>query len=181
MSLDDPAEPALAVGDPSSSPVARSFEDRYESLLDHAYCVGLRFFGPDRHMAQEVAQETLTRAYESWGRVCRHPSPEAWVMNAAWKVSLELERKRGRNLPYHIVQSSDWAENRIVSHPLLTCALRKLTKRQRTVVMARHYLGYDVREAAALLGMSESQVKSATNEATTKLRRLLKEDVEVTA
>ena len=180
--MDDLVEPAPDVGDPASSAVARSFEDRYGSLLDHAYCVGVRFFGPDRHMAQEVAQETLTRAYESWGRVCRHPSPEAWVMNAAWKVSLELERKRGRNLPYHVVvQDSGWAEDRIVSHPLLTSALRKLTKRQRTVVMARHYFGYDVRQSAALLGMSESQVKSATNEATTRLRRLLKDDVEVTA
>lgn len=102
-------------------------------------------------------------------------------MNAAWKVSLELERKRGRNLPYHVVPDSDWAEDRIVSHPLLTSALRRLTKRQRTVVMARHYFGYDVRQSAELLGMSESQVKSATNEATTRLRRLLKEDVEVTA
>ena len=66
MSVGDLVEPPLAVSDPSTSAVAGSFENRYESLLDHAYCVGLRFFGPDRHMAQEVAQETLTRAYESW-------------------------------------------------------------------------------------------------------------------
>ena len=142
--------------------------------------MGLRFFGRDHHMAQEVAQETLTRAYERWPRVSRHPSPEAWTMNAAWKVCLELERRRGRGLPYHVVQESAGAdESRIVSHPLLTDALRKLTKRQRTVVMVRYYFGYDVNQAAALLGMSGSQVKTATNEATRKLRHVLNDDAEV--
>lgn len=65
-----------------------------------------------------------------------------------------------------------------MNHPHLTGALRRLTKRQRTVVMARYYFGYDVRASAELLGMSESQVKTATNEATTKLRRLLNDETE---
>jgi DNA-directed RNA polymerase specialized sigma24 family protein len=41
--------------------------------------------------------------------------------------------------------------------------------------MARHYFGYDVAETAFLLGMTESQVRTATHEATVKLRRLLGE------
>jgi DNA-directed RNA polymerase specialized sigma24 family protein len=41
--------------------------------------------------------------------------------------------------------------------------------------MARHYFGYDVAETAALLGMTESQVRTATHEATRKLRHLLRE------
>ena len=165
-------------GELSAGSATASFEERYPPLLDHAYCVGLRFFGRDHDLAQEVAQETLTRAYERWSRVLRHPSPEAWIMNAAWKVSLELARKRGRGVPYHVIADSCSFEDQIVNHPHLTGALRRLTKRQRTVVMARYYFGYDVRASAELLGMSESQVKTATNEATTKLRRLLNDETE---
>ncbi len=39
------------------------------------------------------------------------------------------------------------------------------------VAMARYYFSYDVAETAALLGMTESQVRTASHEATLKLRR----------
>ncbi len=46
--------------DPADVP----FEENYQSVLDHAYFVGYRFFSGDNHLAEDVAQETLTRAYE---------------------------------------------------------------------------------------------------------------------
>ena len=59
----DPAPSRVGGGEPSPRSSTASFEERYPPLLDHAYCVGLRFFGGDHDLAQEVAQETLTRAY----------------------------------------------------------------------------------------------------------------------
>lgn len=178
--VDELGDPAVDRDPPWATSEILTFEEAYSPLLEHAYYVGLRFFGRDHQMADEVAQETLTRAYERWSKVSRHPKPVAWTVDAAWKVSLELERKRGRNVPYHVIQEPAVAEDRVLMHPLLTDALRKLTARQRTVVMLRHYFGYDVRQAAELLGVSESKVKTATNEATTKLRRLLKAETEGT-
>jgi RNA polymerase sigma factor (sigma-70 family) len=151
------------------------FEEHYRSLLEHAYFVGFRFFSGDSHLAEEVAQETLTRAYERWERVAGHPNPEAWVMNAAWKVSLEIQRRQSRPSAAGVARLAGLGEDLLVERPVLINALTRLTTRQRTVAMARHYFGYDVAETAALLGMTESQVRTATHEATRKLRHLLRE------
>lgn len=147
------------------------FEEKYRSLLEHAYFVGYRFFG-DRHLAEEVAQESLTRAYERWERVERHPNQEAWVMNVAWKVCMEMKRRRAR--PAVGSATLTWlGEDLVVERPVLVAALAKLTTRQRTVAMARYYFGYDVAETAAVLGMTESQVRTASHEATLRLRSLM--------
>jgi RNA polymerase sigma factor (sigma-70 family) len=149
------------------------FEEHYRSLLDHAYYIGLRFFSGNNDLAEEVAQETLTRAYERWDRVSRHPNREAWVMNAAWKVSMEIQRRQSRPVPAELVELAAVGIDLTVERPLLVNALARLTTRQRTVALARYYFGYDVTETGALLGMSESQVRTASHEATLKLRRLL--------
>lgn len=152
------------------------FEELYQSLLDHAYYVGLRFFSGNNHLAEEVAQETLTRAYERWDRVASHPNREAWIMNAAWKVSMEIERRQSRPpASYGLVELAGLGEDLVVERPLLLKALARLTTRQRSVAMARYYFGYDVAETASLLGMNDSQVRTASHEATLKLRRLLAE------
>lgn len=142
-------------------------------MLEHAYYIGLRFFSGDRHLAEEVAQETLTRAYERWDRVARHPNREAWVMNAAWKVSMEIQRQQGRPTPDGAIELARLGEDLVVERPVLVAALARLTTRQRTVAMARYYFSYDVAETAAMLGMTESQVRTASYEAMLKLRRLL--------
>ena len=150
-----------------------AFEENYQSLLDHAYYVGYRFFSGDNHLAEDVAQETLTRAYERWDRVAAHPNREAWVMNAAWKVCMEVQRRRIRPQESSLVDLEWLGEDLVVERPVLIKALASLTKRQRTVVMSRYYFGYDVGETAAVLGMSDSQVRTASHEATRHLRRLL--------
>jgi RNA polymerase sigma factor (sigma-70 family) len=147
------------------------FEEQYRALLDHAYFVGYRFFA-DRHLAEEVAQESLTRAYERWERVERHPNQEAWVMNAAWKVCMEMKRRQSRAAVGSLTFAS-LGEELVVERPVLVEALAKLTTRQRTVAMARYYFGYDVAETASVLGMTESQVRTASHEATLRLRSLM--------
>jgi len=151
------------------------FEECYQSLLDHAYYVGYRFFSGNNHLAEEVAQETLTRAYERWERVARHPNREAWVMNAAWKVSLEVQRRQDRPPVVGLVSLESLGEDAVVERPVLIDALARLTKRQRTVALARYYFDYDVAETALRLGMTQSQVRTASHEATLRLRHLLSE------
>ena len=96
-----------------------SFEENYRSLLEHAYYIGLRFFSGDKHLAEEVAQETLTRAYERWDRVARHPNREAWVMNSAWKVSMEIQRQQGRRAPEGLVELTGLGVDLVVERPVL--------------------------------------------------------------
>ena len=39
----------------------------------------LTLYGGDRHVAEELAQEALARAWERWSTVSRLDSPEAWT------------------------------------------------------------------------------------------------------
>src|SRR5881392_3455034 len=70
-----------------------SFDDEFDRLLPYAYNVGWRLCG-DRQLAEDVAQETLTRAYVRWARISRHPNPVGWIVTTAVNVARELVRKR---------------------------------------------------------------------------------------
>lgn len=125
-------------------------------------------------MADEVAQETMTRAYERWSRVAKHPNPVAWVLDVAWKVSMELARRRDRR-PRRLLRASMVAppDESCLSRPLLVAALRRLTERQRLVFLARYLFAHDVAGTADLLGMTPQQVKDASREARARLHVVL--------
>ena len=149
-----------------------AFDTEFARLLRHAYNVGWRFFG-DRAMAEEVAQETLTRAYVRWRKVQQHPTPEGWVIVAATKVAQELDRKwRRRDAP--IAGPAVSFDEDPFQHPELVAALRRLSDRQRHVFVLRHAFDQSVEETARYLALTESQVKDATHEASQKLRRILR-------
>ena len=149
-----------------------AFDAEFARLLRHAYNVGWRFFR-DRGMAEEVAQETLTRAYVRWPKVRHHPTPEGWVIVAATKVAQELGRK-WRRPDISIAGPAVSFDEDPFQHPELLAALRRLSERQRQVFVLRHAFDQSVEETARHLALSESQVKDATHEAGQKLRRLLR-------
>lgn len=149
-----------------------SFDAAFVGLLRHAYNVGWRFFR-DRAMAEEVAQETLTRAYVHWTKVQQHPSPEGWVVVAATRVAQEIGRKWRRGETRIVGQPATFDEDPF-QHPELLSALRRLSERQRHVFVLRHAFDQSVEETGRYLGLTESQVKDATHEAGQKLRRILR-------
>ena len=152
------------------------FDQHYDRLLNRAYYVGWRFFH-NQSLAQEVAQEALTRAYARWSRVRSHDNPEAWVARTAINVSLEFRRKAPTLLSSaddafrpHATPASD---DQVAVTQLLAAAMKKLSKRQRDVVAWRYLFDASVDDTARELHMSVSQVKDATHEAIKKLRRTL--------
>jgi DNA-directed RNA polymerase specialized sigma24 family protein len=148
----------------------QAFEAAFAELFPYAYNVGWRFFH-DSELASDVAQETLTRAYLHWPKVSRHDKPKAWVIVTAVNVAQEFGRKRR---PFIGVLAPDaaWDKDPFV-HPKLLSALSRLSRRQRQVFTYRFAFDMSVEETAAELEITASQVKDATHEATTKLRKLL--------
>jgi DNA-directed RNA polymerase specialized sigma24 family protein len=148
-----------------------TFADDFDRLLPYAYNVGWRLCR-DRQLAEDVAQETLTRAYVRWGRISRHPNPEGWVVTTAVNVAREFIRKRRP-----VVLPSPPAALSLggdpFAHPELVDALGHLSRRQRAVFVYRHAFDFSVEETGAELGLTTSQVKDATHEARQKLLRLL--------
>jgi RNA polymerase sigma factor (sigma-70 family) len=159
-----------------------SFETWFPRLLPYAYNVGYRFSGRNPMFAEDVAQESLTRAYAVWDRVSRHPNLEAWVSTTAFHVSLEFSRQQQRfgradGLPWSVEVPG--YEQQVADADELARVLRRLSSRQQQVLMWRFYFDQSVEEAANRLGLTASKVKDATHEAVTKLGRLLGTDPDV--
>jgi RNA polymerase sigma-70 factor (ECF subfamily) len=122
----------------------------------------------DRHVAEELAQEALARAWERWDRVGAMASPEGWTFRTARNLAVSRWRRLG------VERRARRATTPVVADPAEGVALRDavaaLPERQRATIVARYYLGLSVAEAAAHLGCAEGTVKAATSQALDRLR-----------
>lgn len=158
--------------------VVQEFEMAFDRLWAVALGVARRFFGPGltgSQRAEDIAQETLTRAFEHWERATRHDRVDAWVATTATNVCLEVARKGRRSddrisgLPAPSLDT----EQSVDDADALARALRRLTARERDVVVWRHLLDCSEAETAEALGITVSQVKDAAHRGRRKLQASL--------
>jgi RNA polymerase sigma factor (sigma-70 family) len=119
-------------------------------------------------------QETLTRTCERWDRANQRGCPEAWVVNTATHVCQEKlrEEARGSRHTGECPPAPDH-DHAIVGSALLAGALRRLTTRQRVVIVWRYLFDFSVAETAAALGLTDSKVRDASHNGVERLRKLL--------
>ena len=127
----------------------------------------------DHHHAEDLVQHALMQAARHWERI--ETSPEAYVRRAM--VNANISRWRRKR----------WAESPLSSydspHPetdptlrlTLEQALRRLTPRQRTVLVLRYFEDLTEVQTAAALGITAGAVKSMTRQALGRLRTLTPE------
>src|SRR5690606_719537 len=118
----------------------------------------------DRGIGEELAQEALVRTWQRWDEVSRLGDPAAWTFRVGLNLASSWHRRkaaelranrRGRSLVTH--QDGPSADALA-----LRAAVADLPTRQRATIVARFYLGLDVRGTAALLGCAPGTVKSST-------------------
>lgn len=130
----------------------------------------------DWHLAQDLVQDTLAKAYRNWRRVQRADSPDAYVKRILVNEARQRWRRRDRHPPVaqheHEPVALDAADD-IVRRAGLLQALLTLPLRQRATVVLRYLEGMSERETATLLGCSEGTVKSQTSRALASLRTFL--------
>jgi RNA polymerase sigma-70 factor (sigma-E family) len=125
-----------------------------------------------RHDAEDLLQTALARAATRWERL---DDPEAYVRRvlytqavSGWRARLRRPAERlGHELPPFPAPAVD-VEVRVV----LDQALRRLTARQRAVLVLRFYEDLTEVQAAQLLGCAVGTVKSQTRHALARLRVL---------
>ncbi len=132
----------------------------------------------DPEAAEDCTQDTFVQAFQAWKRWRPDAPAEAWVHRIAVNRAIsyrrsaklrslgEIVRRLGRPSP-----PADPAEV-AASSDLLT-ALRALPPRLSAAIVLRHYHGYNNREIAAALGVSERTVGTRLRQAGEKLRALL--------
>lgn len=145
-----------------------SFEDfvasRSDALLRTAYLLT-----HDSHLAEDLLQTALAKAWRSWSRV--QTSPEAYVRKILVNTYATWWRRKwnGEDPTEEMPEQSR-------EHPEpggaydMQSALARLPKRQRAVVVLRYYEDLSEAETARLLDCSVGTVKSQTSKALAKLR-----------
>jgi RNA polymerase sigma-70 factor (sigma-E family) len=132
----------------------------------------------DWHLAHDLVQDTLVKAYQHWPRVRQADSPDAYVRRILLNEARGRWRRRERAMPVprfaegHEPVAPDAADD-IARRAGLLQALLALPLRQRATVILRYLEGMSERETAAVLGCSEGTVKSQSARALGTLRSFL--------
>ncbi|MEU3555710.1 SigE family RNA polymerase sigma factor [Streptomyces fragilis] len=151
-------------------------EDRFQEFVQARWTRLVRtayLLTGDRHLAEDLTQTALTKAYRSWRRVLRADSPEAYVRRIL--VSCNSDRFRKRRVPESLTASvperagRDEGE-RADTRGTLVEALAALPARQRAVIVLRYWEDLSETETAAALGCSAGTVKSQAAKGLAKLR-----------
>lgn len=131
-----------------------------------------------RSVAEELAQDALVRAWERWPQVRSADDPEAWVFRVGFNLAASWGRRQAAEWRANrrTRAGSDTADAHVDADAADVVAMRSavaaLPNRQRAVVVARYYLGYDVAGTADLLGIAHGTVKATTSHALANLKAM---------
>jgi RNA polymerase sigma-70 factor, ECF subfamily len=126
----------------------------------------------DRAEAEDLVQEAMARAYERWDRVRHMDSPAGYVYKAALNLFRRRRRRIGLRQLFEPVLAPDPAEAAGVRGDLQR-ALRSISRQQREALVLVEWLGFDSDEAAQVLGIRPSSVRTRLHRAKIALRKQL--------
>lgn len=142
------------------------------------YCV--RLTGHDRSRAEDVAQETLLRAWRHLDLLDEGSgSVRAWLFTVARNLVIDDWRSRRHQREVTVADVPDAGTVDVAEQLLqgwvVTEAITRLSDDHRAVLLECYYRGRSVAEAARVLGVPEGTVKSRTHYALRALRLALEE------
>jgi RNA polymerase sigma factor (sigma-70 family) len=137
--------------------------------------------GTDRAAAEEAVAEAFSRAWASWPKVSRHPSPSAWVIRTAMNHHVSRWRRTRREVALTPEVVADVAGSAVDpgGRDDLIRAVAALPERQRQVVALRVFLDLDTQQTAAALELAPGTVTAHLHRALSSLRATTAPDLEV--
>jgi RNA polymerase sigma-70 factor (ECF subfamily) len=170
----------LADLDPEAyEPGSREDFDRlYRTAYPRVYRTLAAILG-DREAAEDCVQDAFVQAFQAWKRWRPDAPAEAWVHRIAVNRAISYRRSAKLRQVGEVLrrlgrpaQPADPAE--IAAQGDLLTALRSLPPKLAAAIVLRHYHGYNNREIAAALGVSERTVGTRLRQAGERLRAVLK-------
>jgi RNA polymerase sigma-70 factor (sigma-E family) len=152
---------------------AESFEEFVRSCSYRLFRVGCLLTGGDTHRAEDLVADALARTYLAWPRV---RSGDAFGYARRTLVNLHTDwwrRLRQRELiTSRLPEGADGTDHSadLARHDSVMRSLRRLTRRERAVVVLRYFLDLTEQDTATELGVSLGTVKSTNARALAKLR-----------
>ena len=129
----------------------------------------------DRGRAEDVAQEALATAQQSWPTVSRYERPGAWVRRVALNRASNVRRRRGREVVAlrRVGIKPETADAPAMGDERLWQLVRELPEQQRFAVVLYYVEDRSVVEVAEILECSEGSVKTHLSRARAALARAL--------
>ncbi|MFL5738537.1 MAG: RNA polymerase sigma factor [Actinomycetota bacterium] len=158
-----------------------AFAAMVSALQDDVFTAALRWAG-NRAAAEDIAQETLVRAYTALGRYdagrVRELHLRAWLL----KIALNVFRNELRSASRRPATQPLGPDELLVvdgsrrTDDLASTIVLSLPEEQRVPVVLRHVLGLSYEEIAEVLGRPEGTVKAQTARGIRRLRESLTHD-----
>lgn len=127
----------------------------------------------DVHLAEDLVQSTLAKAYVAWRRVAACDVPDAYVRRILVNTNLSAHRRRrvGELLTGSVPEAFTAGGDPGTGDRMdVIRALQTLPKRQRTAVVLRYWADLPEAEAAAVMGCSVGTVRSQAHRGLARLR-----------
>jgi RNA polymerase sigma factor (sigma-70 family) len=162
---------------------ARLIEPHLTSL--YSYCLAMTC---DPHRAEDLAQETLCRACESFDSLRNAEATAAWLRAIARRCRWNIFRKKkrdplarrgngeGSNPPDSLRDANPTPGEKLEQselHQQVLTALRKVSLKKREVVVLRYYEELSYTDIALRLGISVDAVDQRLTRAKRDLRRIM--------
>lgn len=126
-----------------------------------------------RASAEDVVQEALMRAHMRWRRIGALDNPQAYVRRMLVNEYVSMQRRRWRLVSRAEVDPGLQVPDPATAHAdrsALQAELRRLSPRQRAVLVLRYYLGLSDNEIAEELGCTVGTVRGYASRALAGLR-----------
>ena len=155
----------------------------FDELADGVYTLAARLLR-DRHLAEDVVQETFLAAFRNLGSYRGEGPIAAWIYRIGYRKSIEAHRLRREDpadpavLARSTARLAPSAEHEVVRGELIATldrAIDGLTQPLRAVFILRDIEGLTTCEASAALAISESAVKMRLLRSRKELRKSLQE------
>lgn len=137
----------------------------------------------DRSLAEEVVQDAFVAVHSHWSGLRDPQHGLAYLRRAVVNRSHSVQRRRGleqrhaqAGVPGPDGPGADVALEVAERRRRVLSALQALPRRQREVLVLRHYADLDEAGIAEALGISRGAVKSHAHRGAARLRELLQED-----
>lgn len=154
--------------------MTETFEEFVRQCTHRLYRVASLLTSGDLARAEDLVAEALARVYLAWPRL-RAGDAYGYARRTLvnlhtdwWRVSLR-RREVITDQPFDPGGGPDPA-GIVVRRDTVTRSLRRLSRRERAVVVLRYFLDLSERQTAAELGISVGTVKSVNARALAKLR-----------
>ncbi|WP_422081140.1 RNA polymerase sigma factor [Ulvibacterium sp.] len=159
--------------------------DRKAQLqLYNQYCSGMFYvamrFVKNTDDAEDITQESFIKAFQKIHQFKGDVSFGAWLKRIVINKSIDfLKAKKERLVPLdesymQVVEDDDWTVEEGISLEEVRLAMEQLPEKYRCVVMMFLLEGYDHREIANVLGLSETACRTRLLRGKGFLKELLK-------